>query len=178
MRAPDPIWSVKIMVDEVPEAGRHFNLVADAPTRAALAKEIGLRDLPRLEAVFDVTRRGREGLHVVGRVLATVGQECVVTLEPLESEVATDIDVAFSPRVEREPRADVPLEPEAPDPPEPLVNGQVDLGAIATEFLALGIDSYPRKADAVFASPPADDAAAHPFAALAALKKGKSEGNG
>jgi hypothetical protein len=36
----------------------------------------------------------------------------------------------------------------------------------------LGIDPYPRKPDAEFASPPAKDAAGHPFAALAALKKG------
>ena len=35
--------------------------------------------------------------------------------------------------------------PEADDSPEPLVGGAVDLGAVATEFLVLGIDPYPRK---------------------------------
>ena len=34
--------------------------------------------------------------------------------------------------------------------PEPLHDGAVDLGAVATEFLLLGIDPYPRKPDAVF----------------------------
>ena len=48
----------------------------------------------------------------------------------------------------------------------------VDLGAVATEFLLLGIDPYPRKPGAVFDAPPAGDPASHPFAALAALKKG------
>ena len=53
---------------------------------------------------------------------------------------------------------------------EELVDGAIDLGAIAIEFLILGIDPYPRKADAVFEAPAAgDDPAAHPFAALAAL---------
>ncbi len=42
-----------------------------------------LRTLPRLEATFDLVRRGRDGLHVTGRVTATVGQTCVITLEPL-----------------------------------------------------------------------------------------------
>ena len=54
-------------------------------------------------------------------------------------------------------------------------DGVVDLGAVATEFLLLGIDPYPRKPGAVFDAPPAGDAAGHPFAALAALKKGDGE---
>jgi hypothetical protein len=53
-----------------------------------------------------------------------------------------------------------------------LENGTVDLGTIATEFLILGLDPYPRKEGVEFAAPqPASDPAAHPFAALAALKK-------
>ena len=61
---------------------------------------------------------------------------------------------------------------EAEDPPEALRDGVIDLGAVATEFLLLGIDPYPRKPGAVFDAPPAGDPASHPFAALAALKKG------
>ena len=62
------------------------------------------------------------------------------------------------------------------EPPEPLIGGEVDLGAIVTEFLMLGIDPYPRKEGAEF-EPPArhEDASEHPFAALAALKKAKSD---
>ena len=36
-----------------PKTGRHFDLVADADTRAAVARVAGLRDLPRLEANFE-----------------------------------------------------------------------------------------------------------------------------
>ena len=90
-------WSVPLAISDVSEAGRHLDLVADAQARAAVATLAGLAALPRLEASFDVTRRGRGGLHVVGRVSATVGQTCVVTLEPLENEVDEDIDVAFVP---------------------------------------------------------------------------------
>jgi hypothetical protein len=57
------------------------------------------------------------------------------------------------------------------EPPEPLVGGQLDLGALATEFLILGIDPYPRKPGAEFAAPKAEDGGEHPFAALEALKK-------
>jgi hypothetical protein len=53
-----------------------------------------------------------------------------------------------------------------------MVQGAVDLGALATEFLLLGIDPYPRKPGVAFA-PPADTPgpSGHPFEALAALKK-------
>jgi hypothetical protein len=51
------------------------------------------------------------------------------------------------------------------------LDGKLDLGAIATEFLLLAIDPYPRKPGAEFAPVKADDASAKPFAALEALKK-------
>jgi len=57
------------------------------------------------------------------------------------------------------------------EPAEPLIEGKVDLGAIATEFLLLGIDPYPRKAGAEFAAVKTADDSARPFAALEALKK-------
>jgi hypothetical protein len=57
--------------------------------------------------------------------------------------------------------------------PEVLVGGGIGLGAIATEFLILGLDPYPRKPDATFQGSPVGDDAAHPFAPLAALKKGQ-----
>jgi hypothetical protein len=165
------LWSVPLAVSEVPETGRHVDLVADEGTRAALAKLLGLAALPRLAASFDVTPHGRGGLHVVGRVSATVGQTCVVTLEPIENDIDEAIDLIFAPASALPAAlAGGELEVPAEDAPEVLTGGHIDLGAIATEFLILAIDPYPRKPDAVFQPPPAGDDSAHPFAALAALK--------
>jgi hypothetical protein len=174
LKAPDSAapWHILVGVEEVPETGQHFDLVADAHVRAAVAKIAGLRDLPRFEANFDVTRRDG-GLHVVGSISATVGQNCVVTLEPLANEVEETIDLVF----EQPQRLAESAENEGQhrgvkwDDPEPLVGGAVDLGALATEFLILGLDPYPRKPGAVF-EPPQD--AKHdqgPFAALGGLAK-------
>ena len=169
-------WSVPVVADEVPESGRHFDLMADEPTRAATAELAGLRALPELTASFDVARYGRNGLHVTGTVAATVGQVCVVTLEPMEERLEEPIDVIFSPQ-QNVPRAadNLDLEITAEDAPEPLIDGIVDLGALATEFLILGIDPYPRKPDAEFEPRAIGDDTGHPFAALAALKKGEGE---
>ncbi len=57
--------------------------------------------------------------------------------------------------------------------PEPLVDGIVDLGALATEFLILGLDPYPRKPGAAFEPPREGAADGGPFAALAGWSKGR-----
>jgi uncharacterized metal-binding protein YceD (DUF177 family) len=176
-RPSDRPWGVPVALSDVPETGRHFALVADEHRRDAIAKLAGLAALPRLDASFDVAHHGRSGLRVVGHVSATISQTCVVTLEPIENEIDEPVDLVFAPAAAL-PADDAGAEVEMPpdDELEPLVDGTVDLGAIATEFLVLAIDPYPRKPDAVFEAPAAGDDAAHPFAALAALKKGSKPG--
>jgi uncharacterized metal-binding protein YceD (DUF177 family) len=102
-----------------------------------------------------------------------------VTLEPLTSEIDEEVDVTFSD--EPQPAASAAETDEddalADDPPELIVNGAIDLGVLATEFLMLGLDPYPRKAGAVFEPVIAPvDPADHPFAALKALKTPESTG--
>ncbi len=171
-------WSFPVRRDDVPESGLHLDLVADEATRAAVAGVAGVRGLPRLAATFDVARQGG-GLKVTGEVVATVEQTCVVTLEPMTSDLREPIDLAFvAPRADKHAdETEEELDPGAADEPEPLVDGVADLGVAATEFLLLAIDPYPRRPGAVFEPPKTDDPAAHPFAALAALKKSpKTEG--
>jgi uncharacterized metal-binding protein YceD (DUF177 family) len=179
---PDTIlarpWSVRVARSDVPEIGRHFDLVADAQARTAIAKRAGVIDVSRLEASFDVTRHGRDGLRVVGEVSATVGQTCVVTLEPIEETIEEPVDLVFLPARAGEPTEEGEIEVPLEDEPEVLVDDGVDLGAIATEFVVLGVDPYPRKPGVVFETPVGDDDSAHPFAALAALKDKKAHGKG
>jgi len=172
-------WRVPVAVEEIADTGQQFDLVADETVRAAVAKIAGLRDLPRFEAHFDVTRRGAAGLHVTGKISATVGQNCVVTLEPLANEVEETVDLLFEQSstaraTERqgEPRPhDVKL-----DDPEPLIGGLVDLGILATEFLILGLDPYPRKPGAVFEAAHDGKPDGGPFAVLAHLAKRPDSG--
>jgi len=162
-------WSVPVQLTEVPETGLHVELEAPDHVRAGIADLARLRTLPELKASFDVARRGN-GLRVTGRVHGQVGQTCVVTLDPIESAVHEDIDLLFLPGAP-EPHAEGETDKDAP---EPLVDGRIDLGAIAIEFLMLGIDPYPRKPGVAFEPPKSDSDGAHPFAALAALRKDKA----
>lgn len=170
-KVTDP-WHVPVAVEDIPETGLHVELEAPEAVRQALVPVAGLRNLPELKAVFDLVRHGKD-VHVEGRVEARVGQTCVVTLEPIENRVSEDVDLLFSPDVAPaiEGETEIGHTTDEDELPEPLVGGAVDLGAVATEFLMLGIDPYPRKEGAEFKSPAADAEGAHPFAALAALKK-------
>ena len=123
-----PLWSVPLAISDVPETGRQVDLIADAAVRAAIAKLAGLRDLPRLEATFDVTLHGHGGLRVTGHVRATVGQDCVVTLEPVENEIDEPVDLVFAPPEAAAAGGGDSTETSDDDAPEPLVGGIIDLG--------------------------------------------------
>jgi uncharacterized metal-binding protein YceD (DUF177 family) len=171
---PEHPWHVPVSAQEVPQSGRHFKLAPDDKTRQAIAVLAELNALPRMTAAFEVTPYGRDGLRVVGTVSAHVVQACVVTLDPVENDVEEPVDIVFkpsvAPRLVEEDGKMVEIATE--DEPEPLVDGTIDLGVIATEFLILGLDPYPRKDGAVFDTPPiGDEEALRPFAALAKLKK-------
>jgi len=169
----EPPWSVPIRLDEIQATGRHIELEASAEVRAALAKPAGVEAIERLSASFDLSWRGRDGIHVAGEVRATVHQACVVTLEPLINRISEPFALDFAPVRDEKLKEDseIEIDVDAADEPEPLSGNSIDLGLIATEFLILGIDPFPRKPDAAFTGPAPDDAAGHPFAALAALKK-------
>jgi uncharacterized protein DUF177 involved in 23S rRNA accumulation len=174
-------WSVPVRIDDVPATGLRIELAADERAREAIAALAGLRAVARLEAVFDVARRGRHGLWVTGNVSATVEQSCVVTLDPIVNVVEEAVGIAFGPAgADIESLKDVVLALDMPaeDAPEPLVDGRVDLGAVAIEFLLLGLDPYPRKSDVTFAAPPVGETSSGPFSALSGLKAGRKPDSG
>jgi hypothetical protein len=178
---PDTIanlWSVRVVAAQIPETGLHRDIEADDAARVALAKIAGLRAIESARASFDLTPGRDDSVHVRGRVSARVGQTCVVSLDPIESDIVEDIDLVFVPESQVRELADTvnnnddnDAGRDIPDALEPIVNGVIDLGRLATDALFLGIDPYPRKPDAVFA-PPASvaDPEDHPFAGLKALK--------
>jgi uncharacterized metal-binding protein YceD (DUF177 family) len=172
---PDP-WRVPVAVAQIPETGLHRDIEADQGIRSAVADVGGLREVLSAQASFDVTPKSGGRFHVAGHVRARIGQTCVVTLEEIENDIDESIDLIFAPPEQ------IPLmaalvdeaeesDEETPDPPEPIENGTIDLGRVATDALYLAVDPYPRKPGAVFEpmveGPDPED---HPFAALKALK--------
>jgi hypothetical protein len=171
----DP-WRVPLAVAQIPDTGLHRDIEADAAARKAMAELGGLREIFSANASLDVRPERGGRFHVGGHVRARVGQTCVVTLDPIERDIDEQIDLIFAPPDQIPQMADLVDEAaesdvEIPDPPEPILNGMIDLGRLATDALFLGIDPYPRKRDAIFEPPAiAADPEDHPFAGLKALQ--------
>ncbi|MBV8850297.1 MAG: DUF177 domain-containing protein [Methylobacteriaceae bacterium] len=188
------IFSRPLSVEDVPPEGLDLTISATGPERDALAAQDGLEGLSKLEGSLHVAPWRKDGVAVTGEMRARVTQICVVSLDPFESELVEPIDVKFAPvdmpiaprpavprgtatRTRRAPEpADIPApkaEFEDEDPPDPIVGGAIDLGALVAEFLALGLDPYPRKPGVAFEEPQLsakDDIAEGPFSQLKALK--------
>src|SRR4030088_3535749 len=142
----DP-WRVPLAVAQIPDTGLHRDIEADAAVRKAMAELGGLREIFSANASLDVMPEREGRFHVGGHVRARVGQTCVVTLDPIESDVDEPIDLIFAPPEQIPQLADLVHEAaehkaEIPDPPEPIANGVIDLGRLATDAVFLGLDPY------------------------------------
>jgi hypothetical protein len=178
-----PALSRPLAVSDVPPEGFDVEIVASESERAELAALNGLPVISSLEATLRARKWRGDGLEVDGELRARVRQTCVVSLEEFDSDIAEPIHLRFAPRKEsprsrrRAEDADGAAGPQVhdalgEDPPDELVGGEVDLGAVVSEFLTLALDPYPRKPGAAFAAaePDANDNVS-PFAALKAAMK-------
>jgi len=173
-------WTFPVVVADLPETGREFDLDPDEAARNSLARFAGVLAVPALTARLRVQPVGREGAVVDGTIEGAVRQVCGVTLEPFDNPISESVSLRFAPyeAVAKNPNGEVDVDIAADDPPDPLMNGAVDLAAVVAEFLALAIDPYPRKPGAVFL-PPAEPGGqgSSPFAELEKLKAGKKGEN-
>ena len=172
-----PPFSRRVRVDALPADGLTQTIEASPDERAALAALNRLPAIASLAATFAVRRSGRSGARVTGEVHAEITQVCVVSLESFAATVDEPVDVRFAPaeaaetaRRVREDDAEM-VEVGGEDPPDPMVDGRIDLGALAAEFFALGLDPYPRKPGVAFDPPEPQGGQDSPFAALAEPKK-------
>ena len=166
-----------VLVASLPDDGLTVRLAPDAAARAALARDFGIVGIPKLVATVTLKPQGVR-VRVGGHVDAVVRQTCVVTLEDFDETVDEEIDLTFAPEDQLpEIRPGQEIEVSEHEMPDPIVDGTIDAGAVVAEFLALGLDPYPRKPGAAF-EPPVEPGAEEtsPFAALARLKKSESSG--
>lgn len=163
-------------VDHLPARGIDVTVSATEDERRRLAETLDILGIDSLTGTFHLKPWRRDGVKVTGTVEADVRQTCVVTLEPVAQHVSETVELTFMPGARPiDERVEIELDPNAPDEPEPLEDGRVDLGAIAAEHMALGLDPYPRAPGAVWQDviedDGSDDAPPSPFAGLAAARK-------
>ncbi len=165
-------FSRVMRVEALPREGHTVEIEASASEREALAAFLKLPSIEALSAFFALERLASGGVRVTGAVHGELTQICIVSLEPFGAAIDEDIDVRFAPRADdgaarRPAEAPKSLSIADADEPDPIVGGKIDLGALAAEFFALGLDPYPRKPGASFESPEEPGATISPFSALA-----------
>ncbi len=173
----DVEFSRPVRVDQLSARINRLNVVADGAERIRLAARFDLVELRSLEADVELRPLGRSGrVRVKGGLTAEVVQTCVVTLAPLEATVTEVLDLTFGPcEAAEDETGEVDLSWDRDDPPDPIIDGVIDIGEAVAEHLALALNPFPRAPDAEF-EPPAEredapDERVGPFAGLATLRR-------
>lgn len=118
---------------------------ASAEERAAIAEFLDLISLEELRAEIAVRRKAQGMIEVSGQIDARVVQACVVTLEPVPASVSESFRVYFGEAEQPAALGEIDVDFEESDPPDPIVDGTIDLGQVVLEHLSLALDPYPRK---------------------------------
>ncbi|HEX4298719.1 MAG TPA: DUF177 domain-containing protein [Devosia sp.] len=164
-----------IRLDSMPAAGRALHVVPSADERAAVAAILGVTAVDSLDVTLHAMRF-RGGMRVTGRLVATLTQPSVVTLEPLRQDISEPIDRIFLPSGEKDyagpANAEVFVDLEGDEVPDHFEGTEADLTDLVVETIALAVDLYPREPgvtlDDLGLAPDVEEA--HPFAALKTLK--------
>ena len=157
-----------------PRKPTRFAYAPDAAAREALAQDLGLLALRKLEFTGQITPDGRDAMVLTATLTAEFDQACIVTLAPVRARINEEVRRRFVAGL-TQPEAD---EMEMPEDdtvePRPEV---IDIAEIAAEALTLALPLYPRAPGAELGSvvhapegvAPLADSDLKPFAGLAAL---------
>lgn len=152
-----------------------FLLRPDAGIRSAIATELDLIDLPKLEFKGEIRAEGGDAWELKGRLTARVVQPCVVTLKPVKTNLDEQVRRLYTPHISEPDGDEVEIED---DTIEPL--GQfIDLSALMVEELLLALPQYPRAEGSEMEPEATDDVPVadtrRPFAGLDKLLKGEGD---
>lgn len=153
-----------------------FKIDASEVERLALAARFELQAIDKLAAVVRIKRIGRKDVKFSADIAAMVVQTCVATLEPVENEIESRVELQFRP-AGGEIGDDGALVISIEDDVEPLPEDGFDIGEIVAVELSLLLDPFPRHADADKLQEDAENALnseekpESPFSALAGLRR-------
>lgn len=161
-------FSRPLLTDRIPRKGSHEVFAAEPKELLALAKRFDLPVLHSLKAHLIAMPWRGGGVKVTGKVTAEIEQVSVISLERFSSTPKFEVERYFLPE-----RLIVNA---SEDDVDPIENGEIDLGELVAEAVALELDAYPRKPGEAYAETPDDSAEIielkpSPFANLGKLTK-------
>lgn len=176
--AHHPEFSRLIAIEGItPDKTRYETIEATPEECAALAKRFDVRGLSELRARLNIRRvSGGDVVRLEGEFESAVVQSCVVSLQDVPAHIKGHFETYFT---EDAAKAgdELTFDPEsAEDAPEMVDNGQIDLGEVVAQYLALELDPYPRAPGVNLAAQmtgPGGVGKSNPFQVLERLKEDK-----
>lgn len=127
----------------LPTGKKTYKFEANVHECAEIARAYEVLGVKSFSVTIEITPR--KHLWVVGKVTASLIQECVATFEPIDVVVNETFKAIYTTNKNFEKEIELDLEGKEPAEFLPADNGEIDLCLIALEFFALGLNPYPRK---------------------------------
>lgn len=126
---------------------QHYELAASADDRAIIADRLDLLALDHFTAEVSIFF-ARKAFVVTGHFKALLDQKCVVTLDavPAVVEEKFELELVSVEEADRRDAEELYADPETPDY-DAYEGGEIDLGEIVIQSLAVALEPYPRKDD-------------------------------
>jgi uncharacterized metal-binding protein YceD (DUF177 family) len=151
--AERPEFSRVVHVTDLSVAQKSLAFEASPGELAALTQRLGLEALESLAIGAELHLIANGDVLAKFTYTAQIEQRCGITLQPIKSTISTEFTTTFSVDADSDWGHDEEqfedLEADI-EPPEPLVNGTIDIGEACVEHLALEIDPFPRVQGATF----------------------------
>lgn len=168
-------FSYPVKIADLNQQEQHHKLEADAGQCAVLAEILQVESVRSFKAdIYLKLNLKQHRLDVWGEASADIEHKSVISLENFVKKYAAPFEYLFDTQATYQDIRDM----EAginDDVPDIIENGQIDLGEMAIEQIALILDDYPRREGEKFCFESEFDEEttkqANPFAVLAKLKK-------
>ena len=125
-------------VDRVRAGGLVQTVTATAAECAALAERLGVPGVLALAATFRLHHDGAGRIAATAQLTGRLVRDCVLTLEPFETDIAEDFAVVFVPAATLGEAIGLTGDDEIP-----YAADTIDLGEATAEQVALTLDPYP-----------------------------------
>lgn len=166
-----PEFSYIIKLDEIGNQESNYAIKANAKECQALAERLKIKEIKYFNVKASLIKHSSHLVKVKGSFEAEVVQTSVISLEDFSSLISESFSTSFSKRFESRQVVDIDLEE---DDIEILEHNQIDIGELATEYLALALPNFPRQEGEVFSysnkEQDIENKEKNPFAVLKNLK--------
>jgi len=163
----------------VPVNGKQVRFSVSPGGVEELAKINDLLALDGVSVDASLMPQADDNILAIIHFTARVTQKCVVSLEPVVSDIDETVRLLYTPEAALHTDGlDLDLDEDDDEDREALVDGKINLGAAVAEHFALGLDPYPRRPGVSLPEGTVDDGAEedvrdNPFAVLERLKRDK-----